>query len=65
MNGSMVNHTDVVVRDVDNYNNKLTTLYKGDSFSVIWANSLYYNGRDWSYISVNSYEGMSASEYLH
>lgn len=65
MNGTMAYHTDVVVREIDNYNNKLTTLYKGDSFYVIWANTLYYNGRDWSHISTNGYSGLSASDFLH
>ena len=63
--GRMDNHGDVVVREIENYNNILTTLYKGDSFYVIWANTLYYNGRDWSHISANGYAGLTASEYLH
>lgn len=63
--GSMAYHTDVIVRDIGNYNNKLTTLYVDDSFFVIWANTLNYNGRDWSHISANGYEGLAASEYLH
>lgn len=63
--GSMVYHSDVVVREMNNYNNRLTTLYKGDSFYVVWANTLNYDGRDWSYISTKGYEGLSASEYLH
>lgn len=64
-NDSMYYHTDVIVREIDNYNNKLTTLHKGDAFQVIWANTLYYNGRDWSHISALGYEGLAASEYLH
>lgn len=65
MSGSMLYHTDVIIREIGNYNNQLDTLHKGDSFQVIWANTLYYNGRDWSHISALGHEGLVASEYLH
>ena len=63
--GRMDNHGDVVVREIGHFDNKLTTLILGSSFHVVWANTLNYNGRDWSQIIVNGYEGLAASEYLH